>query len=71
MSVTAGTFVGDVVTADVTNFISGGTFSNSVNPTYLADGLKYEVYAGGKYSYFANIDDAVAAAGGEATSNQC
>ena len=65
MSVTAGTFVGDVVTADVTNFISGGTFSNSVNPTYLADGLKYEVYAGGKYSYFASIDDAVAAAGGE------
>ena len=62
MSVTAGTFVGDVVTADVTNFISGGTFSNSVNPTYLADGLKYEVYAGGKYSYFTNINDAVAAA---------
>ena len=23
--------------------ITGGTFSNSVNPTYLADGLKYEV----------------------------
>lgn len=45
--------------------VSGGTFSNSVDPTYLADGLKYEVYAGGKYSYFANIDDAVAAAGGE------
>lgn len=45
--------------------ITGGTFSNSVNPTYLADGLKYEVYAGGKCSYFANIDDAVAAAGGE------
>ena len=42
--------------------ISGGTFSNSVNPTYLADGLKYEVYAGGKYSYFTNINDAVAAA---------
>lgn len=42
--------------------ITGGTFSNSVNPTYLADGLKYEVYAGGKYSYFTNINDAVAAA---------
>lgn len=42
--------------------VSGGTFSNSVNPTYLADGLKYEVYAGGKYSYFTNINDAVAAA---------
>ena len=31
MSVTAGTFVGDVVTADVTNFISGGTFSSDVS----------------------------------------
>ncbi|MBD9203064.1 MAG: hypothetical protein EGQ29_04535 [Clostridiales bacterium] len=42
--------------------ITGGTFSNSVDLTYLADGLKYEVYAGGKYSYFTNINDAVAAA---------
>ena len=42
--------------------VSGGTFSNSVDPTYLADGLKYEVYAGGKYSYFTDINDAVAAA---------
>ena len=42
--------------------ISGGTFSNSVDQTYLADGLKYEVYAGGKYSYFTDINDAVAAA---------
>lgn len=42
--------------------VSGGTFSNSVDLTYLADGLKYEVYAGGKYSYFTNINDAVAAA---------
>ena len=31
MRVTAGTFVGDVVTADVTNFISGGTFSSDVS----------------------------------------
>jgi len=42
--------------------VSGGTFSNSVDQTYLADGLKYEVYAGGKYSYFTDINDAVAAA---------
>ena len=42
--------------------ITGGIFSNSVDLTYLADGLKYEVYAGGKYSYFTNINDAVAAA---------
>lgn len=62
MSVTAGTFVGDVVTADVTNFISGGMFSNSVDPTYLADGLKYEVCAGGKYSYYSDFDTAAAAA---------
>ena len=52
-----------VYSEDCTNFVSGGTFSNSVDPTYLADGLKYEVCAGGEYSYFANIDDAVAAAG--------
>ena len=42
--------------------ISGGTFSNSVNPTYLADGLKYEVCAGGKYSYYSDFDTAAAAA---------
>lgn len=42
--------------------ITGGTFSNSVNPTYLADGLKYEVYAGGKYSYYSDFDTAAAAA---------
>ena len=42
--------------------ISGGTFSNSVDPTYLADGLKYEVYAGGKYSYYSDFDSAAAAA---------
>ena len=42
--------------------ITGGTFSNSVNPTYLADGLKYEVYAGGKYSYYGDFDSAAAAA---------
>ena len=42
--------------------VSGGTFSNSVNPTYLADGLKYEVCAGGKYSYYSDFDSAAAAA---------
>ena len=42
--------------------ITGGTFSNSVNPTYLADGLKYEVCAGGKYSYYSDFDTAAAAA---------
>ena len=42
--------------------ISGGTFSNSVDSTYLADGLKYEVCAGGKYSYYSDFDSAAAAA---------
>ena len=51
-----------VYSENKTGFVSGGTFSNSVNPTYLADGLKYEVCAGGKYSYFTDINDAVAAA---------
>ena len=63
VSITGGDFTGAMTVK--AKSISGGTFSNSVDPTYLADGLKYEVYAGGKYSYFANIDDAVAAAGGE------
>ena len=42
--------------------VSGGTFSNSVDPTYLADGLKYEVCASGKYSYYSDFDSAAAAA---------
>ena len=68
IDIASGEFNGEVQVGGEGNkmiSVSGGTFSNSVNPTYLADGLKYEVYAGGKYSYFANIDDAVAAAGGE------
>ena len=52
----------DLRTKENKEVVSGGTFSNSVDLTYLADGLKYEVYAGGKYSYFTNINDAVAAA---------
>ena len=47
--------------------ITGGTFSNSVNPTYLADGLKYEVYASGKYSYYSDFDSAAAAAKGDSS----
>ena len=64
--VESGTFNGDIsVVGSNPNFeasISGGTFSNSVNPTYLADGLKYEVCAGGKYSYYSDFDTAAAAA---------
>ena len=52
----------DLTTMKNKAVISGGTFSNSVNPTYLADGLKYEVCAGGKYSYYSDFDTAAAAA---------
>lgn len=52
----------DLRTMENKEVISDGTFSNSVNPTYLADGLKYEVYAGGKYSYYSDFDSAAAAA---------
>ena len=63
MSVTAGTFVGDVVTADVNNFITGGTFSSAVDTTYLADTVNYKVSGTNSVSYFTNLNDAVAAAG--------
>ena len=69
VSVTDGTFNGNeqkeaiaITTADNKAVVSGGTFSNSVDPTYLADGLKYEVCAGGKYSYYSDFDTAAAAA---------
>ena len=65
-----GTFEGNSTNGGAVNLrtmenkevVSGGTFSNSVNPTYLADGLKYEVCAGGKYSYYSDFDTAAAAA---------
>lgn len=65
MSVTAGTFVGDVVTADVNNFITGGTFSSAVDTTYLADTVNYKVSGTNSVSYFTNLNDAVAAAGAD------
>ena len=65
MSVTAGTFVGDVVTADVNNFISGGTFSSAVDTTYLADTVNYKVSGTNSVSYFTNLNDAMAAANAE------
>ena len=60
VSITGGDFTGAM--AVKAKSISGGTFSNSVNPTYLADGLKYEVCASGKYSYYSDFDTAAAAA---------
>lgn len=53
VSITGGDFTGAMTVK--AKSISGGTFSNSVNPTYLADGLKYEVCAGGKYSYYSDL----------------
>ena len=52
----------DLRTMENKEVVSGGTFSNSVDPTYLADGLKYEVCASGKYSYYSDFDSAAAAA---------
>lgn len=70
-AINSGEFIGTVVraaTAEKTNLsVSGGTFSNSVDPTYLADGLKYEVCAGGKYSYYSDFDTAAAAAKGDSS----
>lgn len=60
VSITGGDFTGAMTVK--AKSISGGTFSNSVDQTYLADGLKYEVYAGGKYSYYSDFDTAAAAA---------
>ena len=60
VSITGGDFTGAMTVK--AKSISGGTFSNRVDPTYLADGLKYEVCAGGKYSYYSDFDSAAAAA---------
>lgn len=60
VSITGGDFTGAMTVK--AKSISGGTFSNSVDPTYLADGLRYEVCAGGKYSYYSDFDTAAAAA---------
>ena len=57
----------DLRTMENKEVVSGGTFSNSVDLTYLADGLKYEVYAGGKYSYYSDFDTAAAAAKGDSS----
>lgn len=65
VSITGGDFTGAMTVK--AKSISGGTFSNSVNPTYLADGLKYEVYASGKYSYYSDFDSAAAAAKGDSS----
>ena len=57
---TAGTGYFDNAQKIVT--VSGGTFSNSVNPTYLVDGLNYEVHTNAGYVYYSDFDTAAAAA---------
>lgn len=52
------------------DFISGGNFSESVNPEYLVSGLNYEANSGSgstPYSYHTSIDDAIEAAGSNGT----
>ncbi len=52
-----------VYSKDVTNFISGGTFSTPVREYVIAD-LKYEATTNdGNYTYHSTLDNAVAAAG--------
>ncbi len=67
LTIERGTFKGTIAesgsNSDLTVVVSGGTFSASVNPAYLADGLKYEVVNDGQYTYHSTIDEAVAAAG--------
>lgn len=51
--------------------ITGGTFSTPVNPTFLADGLAYEVRtSAGKYNYYSDYATAVAAAEAAGTTNE-
>ena len=51
--------------------VSGGTFSTPVNPTFLADGLAYEVRtSAGKYNYYSDYATAVAAAEAAGTTNE-
>ena len=60
VSITGGDFTGAM--AVKAKSISGGTFSNSVNPTYLVDGLNYEVHTNAGYVYYSDFDTAAAAA---------
>lgn len=61
MSITDGTFNGEISTADVENFISGGTFSSAVPEEYCAEGFIPTDNGDGTYgvtpgSYVAQID---------------
>lgn len=49
MAITGGTFSGDIIATDVTNFVSGGTFSTEVSADYCAPG--FEPLADGEGHY--------------------
>lgn len=60
IEITGGNFTGAMTVK--AKSISGGTFSNSVDPTYLVDGLNYEVHTNAGYVYYSDFDTAAAAA---------
>ena len=65
IDIASGEFNGEVQVGGEGNkmiSVSGGTFSNSVDPTYLADGLNYEVHTNTGYVYYSDFDTAAAAA---------
>lgn len=60
LAITDGTFTGDITAADVTNFISGGTFSTEVSAEYCATGFEPVSDGEGHYivgHYVAQIDE--------------
>lgn len=63
--VDSGTFKNELKVTKGVVSVSGGTFSKPLPKNYLAESVNYEVSNSDSVSYFANIDDAVAAAGGE------
>lgn len=56
MSVTEGTFNGGITTADVNNFISGGTFSEQPATEFCAEGFTPESDGSGHYSILYNLN---------------
>ena len=66
ISISGGSFEGNVYSEDITDFITGGNFSSSLKGTdYLADSLKAELNTGKgdvPYSYYPTVNEAKEAA---------
>ena len=66
ISISGGSFDGNVYSEDIENFITGGNFSSSLKDTdYLADSLKAELNTGKgdvPYSYYPTVNEAKEAA---------